>query len=370
MAWPTDSLRMSHMHKIGGLLLGILVTCGGCMDPVYFLHVARGELHSLSHAKSIEKLLAGGKLPAEQAHKLKLVLQVRKYARDRLGMNVGRAYTTYEDNAGEAVAYAVSGARRDKLVPYEWKYPIIGAYEAKGFFKRALAEKEAERIAKMGYDVAISEVSGFSTMGILPDPVRASNLEDDDAELAILIFHELTHNTIFKPDDTQFNESMATYVGRTAAGQFFCEMFGKDSTEAVSMKMRLADLAVIDDWVSELYLQLETLYAEPISTEEKISRRSAVFADQRMRYEESYAPRLSEPLRYQTVPGIATDNAGVLAAYRYHSNLGVYAAAQADAGCDLRAMLEVLKKASRRRDSMEYLRTLRSDHPTERTVRP
>jgi predicted aminopeptidase len=339
--------------------ISLLLFCVGCMDPVYFLHVAGGELRSLSHSRSIDRLLSSGALPKEQAHKLKLVLQVRVYARDHIGMHVGRAYTKFEDNAGAAVAYAVSGARRDKLAPYEWKYPIIGAYEAKGFFDRKLAEKEAQRIAGKGYDVTISEISGFSTMGILPDPVRASNLEDDDVDLAILIFHELTHNTIFKPNDTQFNESMATYVGRTAAAQFFGEAFGKDSPEFASLGRRLADLAVIDGWVSELYQKLDELYGQEITTEEKVARREVVFADQQRRYNEAYEPRLSEPLRYASVPQIASDNASVLAAYRYHSNLEVYATAQERLGGDLRPMMELLKKAARRKNSQNFLREWR-----------
>ena len=207
------------------LLAGLLAFSCGCMDPGYFVHVTQGELRSLGRSRSIQRVLSAHEVSPDQCHKLELVQRVRVYARDCIGMNVGRAYTRFEDNCGGPIAFAVSASPRDQLVPYQWFYPIIGGYEAKGFFDRGLAEQEAQRLRRKDYDVAISEVSGFSTMGILPDPIRASNLKSDNIDLAILVFHELTHNTVFKPNDTQFNESMATFVGRTAAERYFRDLW-------------------------------------------------------------------------------------------------------------------------------------------------
>src|SRR5262249_31559780 len=213
----------------------------------------------------------------DQAFKLKLVQNVRVFARDRVHLTVGSAYTRYEDNAGGTIAYAVAGARQDRLEPYKWSYPIIGEYEAKGFFDRKLAQREADKLAKKGYDVSMSEVEGFSTMGFLPDPIRASNLTEDEIDLATLVFHELTHSTIFKANDTQFSESMATFVGRTAALRYFEETFGADSKEAAAARTRMADLKVLDEYVTDLFRRLGALYDEAISREEKLARRQMVF---------------------------------------------------------------------------------------------
>ena len=184
--------------------------------------------------------------------------------RDCIGLKVGRAYTYYQDNGTRPVAFAVSAACRDRLEPYKWSYPVIGVYEAKGFFDRARAERQAEQLRSKGYDAAVGNVSGFSTIGVLPDPIRASNLRGDDFDLASLVFHELTHNTIFKRGDTRFNESMATFVGRAAAARYFDRTFGEGSPEAAAAKRKWADLEVIDSYVSDLCERLESLYAEPI----------------------------------------------------------------------------------------------------------
>jgi predicted aminopeptidase len=327
------------------------------MDPAYFLHVTGGEFRSLSRSKSIDRVLAAGKVDSETARKLRLVQQVRIYARDRVGLSVGSAYSRYEDIAGEPVAYAVSGAHQDRLEPYKWVYPIIGGYEAKGFFKRELAEKEAERLRRKGFDADIGEVAGFSTMGILPDPIRSSNLEESDVDLAILVFHELTHNTIFKPDDTQFNESMATFVGRAAAEQFFVKTYGEDSAEAKAARTHLADLQVVDSYVSDLYQRLSALYGQSISRDEKLKQREPIFANQRQRWSEVYKQQLHEAAPSDPVTEVATNNATALAAYRYHSDLSLYREVLAKSGGDFRAMIAVLKKAAAKKDSFGYLRS-------------
>lgn len=343
----------------------LICLTGGCMSPDYFFHVADGELRSLSHSHSIDHLLARGRVTQETARKLELVSRVRLYARDRIGLNVGRAYTTFEQDAKGPVAYAVSGARKDKLVPHEWNYPIIGKYEAKGFFDRVKADREAERLQKKGFDTAISEVAGFSTMGILPDPIRASNLEASDSELAILVFHELTHNTIFKAGDTQFNESMATFMGRAAARQFFSEQFATDSPEAAAISKHLEDQQVMDEYVTELYDRLQALYGTSLSASDKISRRDAVFDEERGRFDREFKPRMHEPSLYDGAEGVAKDNATVLAAYRYHSNLSCYESVLAELHGNLREMIAVLRKAASKRDSFGFLKSWISECRTK-----
>jgi predicted aminopeptidase len=344
--------------QLGWVLGGLLIlSASGCMSPAYLSHIAAGELRSLSRSRPIAQVLSRGLVAPDAARKLELVQEVRIYARDCVGLSVGRAYTYYEDNAEGPVAYAVSGAYRDRLEPYKWTYPVIGVYEARGFFDSSLADKEAQQLRSKGYDATVSEVSGFSTMGILPDPIRASNLQADDVDVAMLVLHELTHSTIFKASDTRFNESMATFVGRAAAQRFFNSRFGQASPEAAAADKRVADLKVIDSYVTDLHERLEALYCRPISGEEKISRREEVFAEHQRRFSDAYRPLLKDPERYESIVRVASDNATLIASYRYHnrSDLDLLARVQVALGGDLRAMIKLLRAAARQRDSLGYL---------------
>jgi predicted aminopeptidase len=341
-------------------LLGILLAfpAGGCMSPAYLLHITGGELRSLARSRPIAQVISKGAVAPDTARKLELVQRVRLYARDCVGLNAGRAYTYYEDNGRGPVAYAVSGACRDRLEPYEWSYPLIGVYEAKGFFDRKLADGEARRLRNKGYEAAVGEVSGFSTMGVLPDPIRASNLQADDVDVAMLVLHELTHNTIFKPSDTRFNESMATFVGRAAAREFFRSAFGPASPQAAAADRHIADLQVIDAYVTDLYDQLKALYGRPMCKQEKIARANEVFAEYRRRFSEAYQPLLNEPRPYESAARVACNNATLLSAYRYHNrnDLDLFAKVHTALNGDLRAMIKVLRAAARHRDSFAYLR--------------
>ena len=328
------------------------------MSPAYLLHITGGELRSLSHSRPISQVMSKEGTAPDIVRKLELVQQVRVYARDCVGLSVGRAYTYYEDNAKGPVAYAVSGACRDRLEPYQWTYPVIGVYEAKGFFDSSLADKEAQRLRSKGYDATVSEVSGFSTLGVLPDPIRASNLQADDIDVAMLVVHELTHNTIFKPSDTQFNESMATFVGRVAAQGFFRSTFVRASPEAAAVDRRVADLKVIDSFVTDLHERLTALYCRPISRQEKISRREEVFTEHQRRFSAAYQPLLNDPKAYESSIKVACDNATLMAAYRYHnrSDLDLFTKVYATLNGDARAMIKLLRVAARQRDSFAYLR--------------
>ena len=63
----------------------------------------------------------------------------------------------------------------------------------------------------------LAGTEGYSTLGYLRDPVLNTFLHRSDAELAELIFHELTHQRLYLSGDTDFNEALATAVGEEGA---------------------------------------------------------------------------------------------------------------------------------------------------------
>ena len=331
------------------------------MDPAYLFHVSGGVLASVGRTRSIERVLADGTVSPEQAAKLRLVLDVRTFGEQSMHLKVGASYSGYDDNSN-AVAYAVSAARKDRLEAYRWWYPFVGYYDAKGFFDLKLAQREADRLRRQDYDVFLGEVDGFSTLGLFPDPVRASNLRLDDRDLAELILHECTHNTIYKPDDANFNESMATFVGRIGAVRYFEARHGADSPQAAAARQHGDDLAVVDEYVVDLYRRLQAFYDQPISSEEKVAGRAAVFDAQRGRWLTDFVPRLHEPDRFARIADVTLDNAAVLAGTRYQMGLDVYRAVYDKAGGDFAALLSVLADAARQDDSAAYLRTWAAQH--------
>jgi predicted aminopeptidase len=92
----------------------------------------------------------------------------------------------------------------------------VGRFEGRGFFNKEQAEDLADKLRKQGYDVVVSGAPAYSTLGWFADPVLSTFVNFNDADLAELIFHELTHQRLYISGDTAFNESFATATAQVA----------------------------------------------------------------------------------------------------------------------------------------------------------
>jgi predicted aminopeptidase len=70
----------------------------------------------------------------------------------------------------------------------------------------------AEKLRADGYDVHVGGVPAYSTLGWFDDPLLSTFIRYPDAQLARLVFHELSHQLVYAKGDTTFNESFAVTV--------------------------------------------------------------------------------------------------------------------------------------------------------------
>jgi len=125
-------LRMiaSRVRRLpmGTLVLAIAAATliGGC-DIGYLTHAAYEEGRLLWHRKPISEVLTRPNLAEDTRAKLQTVLAVRKFAAERLGLNVGGAYKSVTQVDSGAIAWIVMAAPRTSLTPYTWWFPIVGA---------------------------------------------------------------------------------------------------------------------------------------------------------------------------------------------------------------------------------------------------
>ena len=97
-------------------------------------------------------------------------------------------------------------------------------------------------------------------------------LQWDEATLANLILHEMTHATIYFKGQTDFNEQMATFVGNQGAIDFLIEKYGKDSKEVVEAIHNQEDDLLFSQWIDQACQRLSNFYAREISRDEKLKR--------------------------------------------------------------------------------------------------
>jgi predicted aminopeptidase len=148
---------------------------------------------------------------------------VRAYA-TRIGLEVGGQYTSYVDWPDDRVVTTLVRTRRASVEPIPYWFPIVGTLPYKGYFDRIRAEAEAERLrSEEDYDVCVSGISAYSTLGWLDDPVTSPMLSRGAANFVETLFHELVHATAFVSDDVDFSESVAQFIGQQATIAFFSE---------------------------------------------------------------------------------------------------------------------------------------------------
>jgi len=172
----------------------------------------RGQLELMAQREDIETRLTVPGISPDERRKLVLALDAREFAHARLALPDNGSYRRFVDLEREAVLWNVIAAPEFSLEPRRWCYPLVGCLAYRGWFRRAAAEREADRLRRRGFDVRVAAVAAYSTLGRLEDPLTRPMLDWPEPELAGLIFHELAHQRLFVAGDTAFSEAYAAAI--------------------------------------------------------------------------------------------------------------------------------------------------------------
>jgi predicted aminopeptidase len=189
----------------------------GCQSPGYYAQAVRGHCQIWTRQERIEFLLAQPDTPPALAARLRLVRELTAFAARELDLPARGQYETYADTGRRFVVWNVHAAPEFSVEPKAWWYPVVGRLEYRGYFSEAAARRLSRRLERKGFDVCVEGVEAYSTLGWFRDPVLNTFLHHDEADLAEILFHELAHQKLFAPGDTDFNEAFATVAGQEGA---------------------------------------------------------------------------------------------------------------------------------------------------------
>ncbi|MCB9852291.1 MAG: aminopeptidase [Phycisphaerales bacterium] len=346
------------MHRRWTLLIVFVAPLIAGCDP-YLAHLIDGQLASLNRIVPIDQAVNDPALTDDERSKLAYVSDIRQYAIDVIGLTPGDAYTVFDPNGSTPAAYVLAASAQDRLEPYVWFFPIFGFTPAKGFFDEEMGRQEALALREAGWDVLYARADGFSTLGLFPDPVRQSNLRMDLSDFAELLMHEMTHSTVFKFNDADFSESMATFVGRAAAESWFASRFGDSSDATNRARLRWADKEILDEYVVTLHDRAQAFYdaaaADGKTHDQILIEREDLFSELGQLFTSEFQPRLNLPDEWAFSANPTLDNATILSGVRYQSGLDVYEAVFEAVGRDFPQLISVLQEAANETNSREYL---------------
>lgn len=243
----------------------------------YGLMQARGQLRIMFDTRPVAEVLADNDFPDSLKTKLLLIREIKKFATDSLGLNSSGSYEELYDQKGKPILWTLTVCDPYQLVAKEWSFPLIGTFSYKGFFEEEKLKAEEEMWKSQGMDIDIDEVSAWSTLGYLNDPILSNFLKRRAGSLANLIIHELTHGTLFIDDDLTYNENLANFVGNEGAIRFLRSRFGENSQELTEYLAGREDRKLLNDFLLRVTLRLDSLYKSfdaktPIQSKESLKR--------------------------------------------------------------------------------------------------
>jgi predicted aminopeptidase len=291
-------------------------------------------------------MIADPSVPVDQRAKLQLVLAVRDFAAESLGLDAGESYTTFSQLDSDTLALVLSAARKDSFEPYTWWFPIAGRVPYHGYFSERSARRAVEKLEREGYDAYVRPTSAFSTLGWFNDPLVSPLLRYDSVSLANTVVHEIFHNTLYLANQAIFNESLAQFVGARGATTWFCEE-RPDPELCPRAEAMWQDELLFGGFLTDVVDELEALYGRPdLTSEQKIAAREEVFDRARATFEERVRPNL-QVVGYSSFLTTPLNNATLISRRIYYKRLDLFEAVYQASNRDLTRTIQRIIAAVR-----------------------
>jgi predicted aminopeptidase len=253
----------------------IAVSSGGC----YLLQGVQGQLSLMSKREPITRVIDRASTPPALRAQLEAIAEIRDFASRELGLPDNGSYRSYADVGRRYVVWNVVAAPEFSVDAKEWCYPIVGCVAYRGYFVEGSARRFAARLRGQGLDVTVGGVAAYSTLGHFNDPVLNTMMGWNDVELAAIIFHELTHQLLYVPNDSSFNEALATTVEEEGVRRWLRAQ-GRDADLANHLVQQERYAKVIE-LLSATRAELRAVYASGLAPQLMRDKKRTAFAAMR-----------------------------------------------------------------------------------------
>nr|WP_314578279.1 aminopeptidase [uncultured Pseudomonas sp.] len=263
-----------------GLPMLAILLLSGCSSLSYYTQLASGQLALLRAREPVAEVIADPQRDPKLRDHLLKSQQARAFASEHLHLPDNKSYRLYADIHRRYVVWNVFATDEFSLEPVTHCFPIAGCVAYRGYYDQGAARGEAALQKLDGKDVYVSGVEAYSTLGWFNDPIISSMMNWGDERLATLIFHELAHQRFYVKDDSEFNESYATFVEEEGTRQWRAARGLSPETASSEAQRR--------DQLTQLALEtrdrLKALYAEPLSPDVMRQRKAEEFERLRSAY--------------------------------------------------------------------------------------
>lgn len=302
-------------------LLGVtllLFLLSSCQSLKYYAQAIHGDLSIRQSQRPIEHFYQDS-ATAKEKHKIKVIKSALVFAKS-IGLAHDNQYLDIATSVSGPVVWNVIATRPYSFDPLQHCFPWLGCVAYRGYFQKEDADNYSLLLQQQGYDVAIQGAAAYSTLGFFADPILASFLTYDDLSLARLLFHELTHASVYLPGGAETNESFASVLEYEALRQWLHSL-GQAHLYKIALAQKKHDDAVYQ-LLSDYQQKLTQLY-ERSQSAIFINERKGVLLD-RMKSDYRHLASLHQDSRYDAWFDRPLNNANFVSMNIYHGRRDVF----------------------------------------------
>lgn len=323
------------------LALTWVVGLTGCSHIRYYAQAVGGQLSILAKRRAISEWLDDPEVSESLKQRLSLVLEIRSFASEALGLPENGSFRAYADLERSYVVWTVFAAPEFSLDLREWCYPVVGCAAYRGYFTQERAQTLAERLQSEGYDTYVAGAAAYSTLGWFDDPLLNTVIAWPEADLAGLIFHELAHQRLYIQDDSTFNESFASAVEAEGVRRWLEHRGVADAFLEYKQAKRQDD--AFTRLVFETRERLQALYEAILSDDRKRRRKAEILAEMRSGYERVRRD-WDAAKRYDAWFSYSLNNAQLGSVATYHAYVPAFQVLIERYGGDLQAFYQAAER--------------------------
>lgn len=266
--------------------LGLLLFFGsGCTQFGYYMQSIHGQLDIWRREQPIQAVIDDAASPPVLRDKLALALRAREFASAELGLPQNQSYRSYADLGRAYVVWNVIATPEFSMQPLQWCFVMAGCVSYRGYFSKDDADAFAAQVAEEAgqkRDVYVGGVPAYSTLGWFADPLLNTIVKYPAAEVARIIFHELSHQVVYVKDDSVFNESFAVAVEREGIRRWLAKNGGEQDRKLFeTMQGYRADFTALIQTYRE---RLSALYRQRMAVDAMRAAKQQLFDEMQRDY--------------------------------------------------------------------------------------